>query len=251
MVLSAAISAYMACRSGFCKSKTRVQQEINVGNDIDVHVIINKPTAEEEKPSEWQPQSSDLELFSVEKGSTEWNDIERNFKSTLPNTHINQISRIQNKWLWDRYCYNKQRVHRKNKGNVNEKELFHGTRGNDPKLIYGSEVGFDMRYSAQGMWGQANYFAVNASYSDSYAHQKGGGLKEIFLVKVLTGDSYSCASNTSLRMPPEKHTSMEPRSSLRFTKTRYDTVTGTTDGSIVYMAYDNDKAYPAYLIQYK
>ena len=32
--------------------------------------------------------------------------------------------------------------------------------------------GFDMRYGAQGMWGVANYFTVNASYSDSYAHVK-------------------------------------------------------------------------------
>ena len=66
---------------------------------------------------------------------------------------------------------------------------FHGTRGNDPKLIYEGENGFDMRYSNQGMWGQANYFAVNASYSDNYAYQTPDGYKEMFLVKVLTGDS--------------------------------------------------------------
>ena len=29
-----------------------------------------------------------------------------------------------------------------------------------------------MRYSAPGMWGTANYFAVNASYSHNYAHLK-------------------------------------------------------------------------------
>lgn len=30
--------------------------------------------------------------------------------------------------------------------------------------------GFDMRYSRDGMWGHANYFAVNSSYSNAYAH---------------------------------------------------------------------------------
>lgn len=30
-----------------------------------------------------------------------------------------------------------------------------------------------MRYSRDGMWGHANYFAVNANYSDGYHHPKG------------------------------------------------------------------------------
>ena len=31
---------------------------------------------------------------------------------------------------------------------------------------------------------------------------------------------------------------------------RYDSVCGNTNGSIVYITYENDKAYPAYLISY-
>ena len=50
-------------------------------------------------------------------------------------------------------------------------ELFHGTSDNDQQQIYDSEEGFDMQFSASGMWGQANYFAVNASYSNSYAYR--------------------------------------------------------------------------------
>ena len=47
-----------------------------------------------------------------------------------------------------------------------------------------------MRFSAKGMWGEANYFAVNASYSNSYAHSNGiAGQRQMFLAKVLTGDS--------------------------------------------------------------
>ena len=33
-------------------------------------------------------------------------------------------------------------------------------------------------------------------------------------------------------------------------KRRYDSVSGDTGGSKVYITYDNDKAYPAYLITY-
>ena len=75
---------------------------------------------------------------------------------------IVSIDRIQNQWLWQRYFQHKEMIREKNKGAVNEMELFHGTRNNDPKSIYSSEEGFDMRYSASSMWDQGNYFAVNA-----------------------------------------------------------------------------------------
>ena len=204
--------------------------------------------AEIEEPTDWQPQTANLELFPLIRNSMEWNKVKAHFRATLPN-HIHQIYRIQNKWLWERYAQHKQRLAYKNNGVVNEKELFHGTRHNDPKLIYEGEDGFDMRFSAQGKWGLANYFAVNASYSNAYAYQVSNGYREIFLVKVLTGDSCPCAANSSLRLPPEKPGGAS--GSLQFSRTRYDTVTGTTGGSRVYMTYDNDKAYPAYLIQYR
>ena len=52
---------------------------------------------------------------------------------------------------------------------VQTKLLFHGTSGTDPKLIYDSEEGLDMRFSKNGMWGVGIYFAVNSEYSNSYA----------------------------------------------------------------------------------
>ena len=167
----------------------------------------------------------------------------------MPNAEIIQISRIQNTWLWGKYVSHKKRLDLKNNGNVNEKELFHGTSNNNPALIYDSEDGFDMRYSAQGMWGVANYFAVNASYSNGYAHHTPNGYKEMFLVKVLTGDSYDCQPDSSLRMPPVKQ-SGSSNGKVQLGKMKYDTVTGNTHGSRVYMTYDNDKAYPTYLIEY-
>jgi hypothetical protein len=47
--------------------------------------------------------------------------------------------------------------------------LFHGSKSTKPDKIYESEEGFDIRFSQGGMWGYANYFAVNASYSNEYA----------------------------------------------------------------------------------
>ena len=203
-------------------------------------------------PTEWQPQIKTTELFTLSAGSTEWSHVTQLFQQTMPQTvcTLSSIRRIQNKWLWERYFQHRKRLDVKNEGLVNEKELFHGTRTNEPRLIYEGEDGFDMRYSAEGMWGKANYFAVKASYSNSYAHINANtGKKEMFLVKVLTGESYDCAPNSSLRVPPPKPGRTGGK--LQLEQLKYDTVTGSTGGSQVFMAYDNEKAYPSYLIEYK
>ena len=55
------------------------------------------------------------------------------------------------------------------------KNISHRTQGNNPKLIYESKEGFDMRFSERGKWGTANYFAQNGSYSNRYAHMAHAG----------------------------------------------------------------------------
>jgi hypothetical protein len=47
--------------------------------------------------------------------------------------------------------------------------LYHGTGKTPPKAIYESEEGFNINYANDGMWGKANYFASNSSYSNAYA----------------------------------------------------------------------------------
>ena len=199
-------------------------------------------------PREWQPQTRTTELFPLQRGTPEWNSVHGKFSSTMLDKRVVNISRIQNKWLWEKYVVQKKRLDRKNNGRVNEMELFHGTRSNDPKNIYEGEDGFDMRYGAQGMWGVANYFAVNARYSHNYRYKSAAG-SEMFLVNVLTGDSHQCSSNSSLRMPPTK-TAAPAQGEVQLVQMKFDTVTGQTGGSQVFMTYDNDKAYPAYLITY-
>lgn len=48
------------------------------------------------------------------------------------------------------------------------KFLYHGTSKTKPSEIYMSEEGFDMRFSNEGMWGRAVYFAQNSLYSNNY-----------------------------------------------------------------------------------
>ena len=198
-------------------------------------------------PPEWEKQTEIIEVFAVQPGTPEWNQVEKLFKSTMIKTKITCIKRIQNKWLWEKYVQHKTRMHRKNDGRVHERQLFHGTSDTGPEKIYQSEEGFDMRFSRDGMWGQANYFAVDAYYSDQYAYKRSDSQREILLAKVLTGDSYCCEPDSSLRLPPLKY-------SAQIGQVRYDTITGYIRGSQVtvqvYMTYSNEKAYPAYLIRY-
>ena len=106
------------------------------------------------------------------------------------------------------------------------------------------------------MWDEGNYFAESAHYSSNYAYESPStdqslyhqllygtqdNTRQIFLVKVLTGDSFSSLPDKSLRMPPYK-------SLISSEKIHYDTVNGMALGSKVYITYSNDKAYPLYLI---
>ena len=222
---------------------TGVKTDLAV-REIQQYIIEQQDTGEDvSAPSEWQSQSRTTELFPLHKGSLEWLKVERKFRQTM--THpILEIIRIQNIYLWEKYVEERNRME-KFKGQVNEKDLFHGTGKNDPKLIYDSEIGFDMRFCDSGMWGKANYFAVNANYSHNYAHTNTYGQREMFLGKVITGDSYPSPPNRALRMPP-----LKDNTQMSLSQVRYDTVNGTTGGSQVFMSYDNQKAYPAYLIRY-
>jgi hypothetical protein len=128
------------------------------------------------------------------------------------------------------------------KGQLPEvKNLFHGTSDNDPKNIYSHKEGFDMRFSAGGMWGPANYFAANASYSDAYSH-KIAGTRQMFQARVMVGNTKTCNPNKDLKMPP----AISADNALDL----YDSVHGRTGGSDVFVIYTNKQAYPEYLITY-
>lgn len=55
------------------------------------------------------------------------------------------------------------------------KHLFHGTRQADPKVIYASEDGLDIRFSSAGAYGNGIYFANNSAYSHTFTHALGNG----------------------------------------------------------------------------
>ena len=126
--------------------------------------------------------------------------IESLFHQTLT-CQIVRIERIQNWPLWCKYSDCSRRMMKTNEGKLGQKMLFHGTRTTNPEKIYKGSESFDMTFSQQGMWGKGNYFAVNASYSDSCAHRE-SSYEQLLLAYVLTGCSYTSLADSSLTHPP-------------------------------------------------
>ena len=164
------------------------------------------------------------------------------------------LQRIQHRFLWHEYQLAKQRMHRKNKGQANERELFHGTRCTKPEMIYSSEKGFDMRFANKGLWGTGTYFAEKAIYSDGYAYLKSSlSPRQIFLAKVLLGIGQSDAPQDKNRRIPDLRLSVDGaqrsggEGDIQY---RYDSLNGVTGGSRVHIIFDNGHAYPYYLIDY-
>jgi len=218
-------------------------------------------------PRTWSRNApgQNLELVALTEGSAEWRATETKLKETLPSAKLKRLVRVQNLSLWEYYRFREDQTKKLSRGKgANVVHVWHGTRENDPMVICrDGKDGFMMQQSRAGMWGNGIYFASKASYSDSYAYeeqeQQGGlsslfkqnrGLSSIFtmitthrtliLSRLVVGDEIDLPSDKTLRHPPKKPDG----------NGRYDTVTGLTSGSKVYIVYENGRAYPEYLVTY-
>ena len=202
-------------------------------------------------PKTWkQQQRSAVETVPVPVGGgEEWSTLENLLRKSLRSVKLVEITRVQNLTLWRRYSFFKSLMSRKNgSSQLNEKYLFHGTRTTDPMTIISSDKGFDFRYGSDDcLWGKGTYFAVDASYCDSrFVFQTSQGTKQVFVARVLTGRSVHIPKpNRALKEPPRLPNS---------TTDSYDSVNGVVENPThtkVYVIYDHDKAYPAYLLTYR
>lgn len=179
-------------------------------------------------------------MIPLSSSHEKWKLADENLRKTVPNAKIQKIEMIQNRRLWKNFFNEKEALNEKWNEWPKSLYLWHGTRANNPKNIYGSEEGFDMRFSSGGMWGPGVYFAVNASYSNGgYAFNPSPGVKQMFFAEVIIGKEVVLNPDNSLKMPP-----------LFDGDKRYDSIQGLTGGSNVYMIYTNKKAYPTFLVSY-
>ncbi|EEU04115.1 poly polymerase, catalytic region domain-containing protein [Dictyostelium discoideum AX4] len=192
-------------------------------------------------PKKWdiiyKQRENQVFLIKINKGSSEYIIVSERFNETMSNSfEIIKIERIQNKSLWRNFDESRKRLNEKYQvSNLDflESTLFHGTRANDPKLIFSSKVGFDIGKSSFGNYGIGLYFALNASYSNNYSFEESptSGCKQMFLCRVLLGNS----------APPTQK-------ELKNDSTQ-DSIKGP--GGEMFILKSNHTAYPDYLISYR
>jgi len=197
-------------------------------------------------PEDWIDNDQDISIHEVSKSDPLFSQLVQKCNATMK-MNVLKIERIQNKLEYNEYYHQKKEIE-KLVGNANEKRLFHGTRSTDPQIII--QNGFDMRYSNSGMWGRGIYFAVNSSYSGTnYFSTTKDGKKQLFIASVLVGAPLECPSNNAIIHPPVNPKLLEKK--IIGKMSYYNSITGVTGGSQVFIVYSNYLAYPSYLVTYE
>ena len=73
-----------------------------------------------------------ISIYNLKEGSNEWESVEIKFKSTLPDSSIKMISRIQNRRLWKKFQGEFEHLSEKLDKDPLILELFHGTSNTHP-----------------------------------------------------------------------------------------------------------------------
>ncbi|XP_028418569.1 protein mono-ADP-ribosyltransferase PARP11-like [Dendronephthya gigantea] len=183
----------------------------------------------------------DVSMVTLQQGSPEYLSVEAKFKITLSNKTIHKIERVQNMDLWESYSRKLSKLSRKLGRPAEVRDLFHGTGENAVNAI--CQQGFDWRMNgAHGTaYGKGSYFAVAASYSDGFSNvSRTTGHKMMFLSKVIVG-LYVVGNSNTVRPPPR-----DPNKPYELYHSCVDNQTNPT----MFVVFDNDQAYPQFLISY-
>nr|XP_023650002.1 poly [ADP-ribose] polymerase 14 isoform X5 [Paramormyrops kingsleyae] len=184
------------------------------------------------------------ELLEVTLGtsSTEYQQVEAEFRKTGLSNQIIKIVRIQNNTLWKNYQIKKDGMDKKNKHSNNERWLFHGTCATTISHI--NSQGFNRSYAGKNaaMIGNGTYFAVDPKYSASHTYSKpdAQGHKNMYWARVLVGDFTQ--GSAGLVVPPVKRSGNG--SDL------YDSVVDNVGSPQMFVIFHDVQAYPEYLITF-
>ncbi|XP_072558555.1 protein mono-ADP-ribosyltransferase PARP14-like isoform X1 [Paramormyrops kingsleyae] len=199
--------------------------------------------AAEGLPGDWDDMKGS-ELLEVPLGtsSTEYQQVEAEFRKTGLNYQIIKIVRIQNNSLWKSYEIRKAAVDKKNKHSNNERRLFHGTCATTISQI--NSQGFNRSYAGKNaaVIGNGTYFAVDPKYSASHTYSKpdAQGHKNMYWARVLVGDF--TRGSAGLVAPPVKASGN--------VSDLYDSVVDHVSSPQIFVTFHDVQAYPEYLITF-
>jgi len=207
----------------------------NIGMFIAYLYEVESQSKKSLYPKYWDfHEVNPFSMAAIQEDTQEFKDVEKLFFQTMRGQTIIKLQRIQNKYLMDHYVTNiqKRRELRPNEP-INRMLLFHGTRNTKPEIIYKNfDVGFDLQYAAQGMYGKGLYFAVGAQYSHSgFVHRNSKGNCELIIADVFVGKSKNSSGGNFIKAPEG-----------------YDSI--SANGGF-YIIYNNFHSYPLYLLEYR
>ncbi|TNV72691.1 hypothetical protein FGO68_gene7432 [Halteria grandinella] len=197
-------------------------------------------------PQDWEQigrlitEQNDLLVFSLARGSPEWNKVHNKFKLSMPASEVQRIERIQNIKLWNGFEKEMYAVKwRYGDDEVDWRELFYGSKDTPPQDIYMSENGFKTFYN-YGIHQVVSYFAKNSYYCSQNSYQVPSTTeKQMFLATVIDCDK--------LQEDPDRYV----REAHAIPATGKSAESMNDDYADLYEINSNRKAYPSYLITYQ
>ncbi|KAM6202237.1 protein mono-ADP-ribosyltransferase PARP12 [Rhynchocyon petersi] len=193
-------------------------------------------------PSYWDPSAlPDLgfKRVTLSPSSEEYQKTHELFSRTLPSYVIQKIERVQNVGLWEVYQWQKGQMQKqRGDGEVNEQQLFHGTKASFVDAI--CQQNFDWRVCGLHgtSYGKGSYFARDAAYSHHYSEASTQSYM-MFLARVLVGDfTRGCANYVR---PPVK----EGQATVF-----YDSCVNSMTDPSIFVVFEKHQVYPEYLIHY-
>jgi hypothetical protein len=211
-------------------------------NQLKLKEDMNKGNIE--YPCDWDHSNKEL-LVEVIANSFEYDDISDLFGLTAKNARITKIWRIQNKQLWENYYMEKLRINQE-KCFIEESILFYGNKNISDDQIY--KLGFDISFAIDNQdYGRGIYFNKRADKAILNITKK-KGIMNIFLCNVLTGSTFISEVRTAYRKPPFYD---EPNFIYHDSVTNVENFSNLKEVDQIFVIYNNEKAYPSYLIEFK
>lgn len=180
-------------------------------------------------------------LTRLNKGS-EYDKVVKEFKKTCPTKIVVKIEQFENSGLRAAYfAYRDHIVGPGNKGDPNEKWMYHGTdAATVKKLTTGGNQCFDRGFTTTHAYGKGVYFARDASYSANPGYSKpSGGQQQMFCARVVVGVPTRGVS--SMLSPPVRDTA---------TSTKFDSTVDNVANPSIVVVYNDAAAYPEYIITF-
>uniref|UniRef100_A0A7J8D9J8 Poly [ADP-ribose] polymerase n=1 Tax=Rousettus aegyptiacus TaxID=9407 RepID=A0A7J8D9J8_ROUAE len=172
------------------------------------------------------PSSNRYQLSELNNQDPEYVKISEHFKATMKNVKIEKIKRIKNTQLLDAFERKKMKMQTKN-----EQMLFYATNRANVDFICANNFDWASHGILENRFGKGNHFSKDAIYFYKNCQPDPKNIV-MFVARVLVGDFIE--GKMSYMSPPP----------------RYDSCVDTRFNPSVFVIFQKDQVYPAYVIEY-